>query len=233
MIEDSSIQSSSPFAEAVTKGLMAAKQNRIPGLLMCLFGIALIIGYYQVPPVHRVLDQVGEIKTRWGWVFSMISTAIFGGAIPVLITWLLKQQSSSGQRELLISSTLLWAYKGIETDYFYRFQAWMFGEAVTLPTVMAKLVVDLLIWVPCWSLLNVVLFYIWRDCGYSFSRLQAELGQHWYRRRILPVLIANNAVWAPAVLVIYSLPVALQLPIQNLILCFWILILIFFTNEKR
>jgi hypothetical protein len=37
-------------------------------------------------------------------------------------------------------------------------------------------------------------------------------------------LIANMAVWVPAVAVIYALPTPLQLPMQNMVLCFYTLI---------
>ena len=85
--------------------------------------------------------------------------------------------------------------------------------------------------VPLFGIVNVVLFYMWRDCGYSFKTFFSRLGKNWYQKRILPVLIANWAIWIPAVAMIYSLPVALQLPVQNLILCFWVLILVVFTSH--
>jgi hypothetical protein len=38
-------------------------------------------------------------------------------------------------------------------------------------------------------------------------------------------MIANFAVWVPAVAIIYALPTALQLPLQNLVLLFFTLLL--------
>jgi hypothetical protein len=38
-------------------------------------------------------------------------------------------------------------------------------------------------------------------------------------------MIANIAVWIPAVAIIYALPTALQLPLQNLVLLFFTLLL--------
>ncbi|MEM1213057.1 MAG: hypothetical protein AAGI68_12265 [Planctomycetota bacterium] len=49
----------------------------------------------------------------------------------------------------------------------------------------------------------------------------------------MSVRIANGMVWVPAVgavVVIDLLPLALQLPIQNLVLCFWSLMLIIQTR---
>jgi hypothetical protein len=47
----------------------------------------------------------------------------------------------------------------------------------------------------------------------------------WYRRRVLHVLISNLGVWVPAVCIIFALPTPLQLPLQNIVLCFFSLLL--------
>jgi hypothetical protein len=58
------------------------------------------------------------------------------------------------------------------------------------------------------------------------------MGERWYRRRVLPVMVSNWGVWIPAVSIIYMLPPALQLPLQNLVLCLWALMLIFLTSPR-
>ena len=47
----------------------------------------------------------------------------------------------------------------------------------------------------------------------------------WYARRALPMLLANIGVWLPLVCIIYALPTPLQLPLQNIVLCFFTLML--------
>ena len=108
----------------------------------------------------------------------------------------------------------------------------MFGTALDVRTIAIKTVCDQLIMVPLFGMVNVVLFYVWREGGYSFSKLLSRLGKGWYQKLVLPVLIANWVIWIPAVAMIYCLPLALQLPVQNLILCFWVLILMFFTKNN-
>lgn len=217
---------------AISKGLAASKRNRWPALAMWVFAASLIGCFYFVPMVRHALERVGDLKTEWGWAFSMISTGIFGGLIPALLPSLLRHPGAKLTLGLVVSSTLLWAYKGIETDYFYRFQGWLFGTDSNLMTIITKTLCDQFIWVPIWGLVNVVLFYIWRDAGYSLAKTQQRLGPGWYWRRVLPVLIANWVVWVPAVAMVYSLPSALQIPVQNLILCFWVLVLTFFTEPE-
>jgi hypothetical protein len=200
---------------------------------MWLFGIAIIAGYFLDPTVHDWLDAVGRFKESIGWIFSLVSTAVFGGLIPALIAKLLRTNPASASNGLIVANTLLWAYKGVEIDLFYCLQAWLFGTTPNLQTIAIKTVCDQFVMVPLFGIVNVVLFYVWRDCGYSLRKFPAALGKNWYSRRVVPVLIANWVIWIPAVAMIYSLPTALQLPVQNLILCFWVLILMVFTNGPK
>jgi hypothetical protein len=39
------------------------------------------------------------------------------------------------------------------------------------------------------------------------------------------------AVWIPAVTIIYCLPAPLQIPLFNLVLCFWVLVLSFISKR--
>ncbi len=66
------------------------------------------------------------------------------------------------------------------------------------------------------------------------SAVSADLRSgRWYSRRVLTPLISNLAVWLPAVTIIYSLPPALQLPMQNLVLVFFTLILAHLMRRTR
>lgn len=134
---------------------------------------------------------------------------------------------------MLISSCLFWGYKGLEVDMLYGFQAWMFGNNNDFKTVAFKVLFDMGIYAPTVGLLNCVLFYIWRDNNYSIAKTRQSLGENWYLKKVLPPLISNFCVWCPSAIAIYNLPLALQLPVQNLILCFWVLILVFFTTEDE
>jgi hypothetical protein len=216
---------------AVSKGKQAAWQNRWPGLCLWLFGIAIILGYYQVEPIHDFLESIGQLKVRSGFAFGIISTAFFGGLLPVLLPLVFGKPSPKLFWSLLISNILFWGFKGFEVDLLYRFQAAAFGNNTDITTIAMKVFVDMMIYAPLIGLFNCVLFYIWRDNGYSFSKTRRSLGENWYVRKVLPALISNWCVWLPSAIMIYSLPLALQLPVQNLILCFWVLILVVFTTE--
>jgi hypothetical protein len=77
----------------------------------------------------------------------------------------------------------------------------------------------------------MVIGYMFKDSGYSIRRTRLNLGPHWYRRRGLPLMLANWGVWIPTVICIYCLPTPLQLPIQNIVLCMWCLMILFITHH--
>jgi len=221
-----------PWYVALTTGGLAAKQYWLPAICMWLFGVTILAGYFLVPEVQDWLDKIGRWKEDTGWKFSLVSTACFGGLLPSLIASC--SRANAMTLGLVISNSLLWGYKGVEIDLFYRLQAWLFGANADWGTIAIKTVCDQFVMVPLFGIVNVVLFYAWRDAAYSVRGFFRALGPNWYRVRVLPVLIANWFVWIPAVALIYSLPSPLQLPMQNLVLCFWALVLmVFATNTSR
>lgn len=72
---------------------------------------------------------------------------------------------------------------------------------------------------------------MWKDCDFSFARLKAELGWDFVTFRVPSVLCSTWMVWVPAVSLIYSLPSTLQIPLFNLVLCFFVLILSFIVTK--
>lgn len=217
---------------AIGTGKQAAWQNRYAGLCLWLFGCGIVLGYYNVPLIRDSFEALGELKLRSGWVFGIVSTALFGGLLPELLSLCSVRVRTKGLAGQLFSNVLFWGYKGFEVDLLYRFQAWMFGDGTDVATIASKVFLDIGIYAPLAGLLNCVLFYIWRDNGYSFAATRESLGENWYVRKVMPALISNWCVWLPAVVFIYTLPLALQLPVQNLILCFWVMVLVFFTTES-
>lgn len=210
-------------------GVEAARANALPGAVLSVFAVGLLLSYWYVPAVAAVLERLGQIKSDGGWLFVAVSTALFGGLIPGLV-----QRARPTMRHTMPWShlgyiMLFWAVKGIEVDLLYRVQAMWFGQGADLATVVKKIAFDMGFYCPVWAVPSTVAAYAFKDAGFSWSRLRREekVGSvAWYKRRVIPVAISNWAVWVPAVSVIYCLPLALQLPMQNLVLCFWSLLLV-------
>ncbi|MEZ6095710.1 MAG: Mpv17/PMP22 family protein [Pirellulaceae bacterium] len=209
---------------ALQQGLAAGRANLKAGIFLWVLGTLIVLGYFYWSPCKQFLDAVGKAKEQYGILFGVVSTSLFGGIIPTLL--LMKQPGRKiAFRTLLVANALFWAFKGLELDVFYRAQALMFGDDNSSKTVVLKTLFDALVYAPIIGLANVILFNRWLDLRFSLSKLWSELNPNWYVTRVLPVLISNWCVWIPAVVLIYLLPLALQLPIQNLVLVFWMLVL--------
>ncbi len=218
----------------------AARRNLGPGVVLTAFAVGLLLAYWTLPAVRGPLDAVAAWRDSHGlpvvFAFSAISTAIFAAVIPWLVQRLRPRVGPHQSPRQLLALIIFWMAKGIEIELLYRGLAWALGDDPTLSTVAGKIAFDQVIYVPVWAIPTSVLMYAWVDAQLSGSRLRRQSlaggWARWYRRDVLPVIVGNWSVWLPAVAVIYNLPTALQLPIQNIVLCFWSLLLLFMVDQQ-
>ena len=117
-----------------------------------------------------------------------------------------------------------WMWRGIEVDAFYRLQDWMFGNALDWQTVVTKVAVDQFIYCPLWSAPVTTVCYGWKDGGFTWDAFRRQFTRRLFTYEIPSVLLAIWLVWIPATSIIYSLPLLLQIPLFNLVLCFFVLL---------
>ena len=220
---------------ALRRGFNAARANLLPGAILWVVGAAVLLGYFYTHPIHRALEYVAAAKMRWGVLFAIISTATFGGLLPVLLRPLTPHGSLRSALRDLPFYLVFWGIKGVEVDLLYRGLAAAFGEQPGPTGVAAKVCIDQFVYVPLWAIPSTVLPFLWHECGYSFARTRRRLepGWGWYPRRVWPVILVNWCLWTPVVVMIYLMPLALQLPLQNLVLCLWSLLLIFMIGPRE
>ncbi len=221
------------FLGALRQGLVAARANVVPAVVLWSFALAIIVAYYNVDAARAALERVADLKTRYGYGYSIVSTAFFAGLLPWAIRCLTADGHSERHWRHLTLALVMWAYKGFEIDLLYRAQAMMFGDTNAMGTVIAKVVFDQFVYCPIWAVPVMTVIYIWKDCGYNLQATRERLGTRWYRDWVLPVLLANNMVWVPAVTFVYCLPRPLQLPVGNIILCMFVLLVMFMTRADK
>jgi hypothetical protein len=215
-------------------GLRGARANLLPGLALQIFAVVLVLAYYHHAQTHEAVNRLADLRTHMGVTFGIISTGLCGGLLPFIY---LKAMPATRSRYTLVQGatiTAFWAYKGLEIGLWYRFLAWSVGEGNGPATVATKMILDQFIYCPLLAVPLTVLVYDWCEHGFSGSTLAAEVrAPRWYMRRVLPMLISNLGVWVPTVCIIYALPTALQLPLQNLVLCFFSLLLAHISKRER
>ena len=215
------------------RGVQAARTNALPALIIALVALGVLVGYYRWPAFHDLLEVVRGWKLRFGFAFSAVSTALFGGLLPVAFRLIPRATRKDPQFGFVPFFIGFWALKGVEVDAFYRLQAWIFGDTADAWVVVVKVVVDQAVYCPAWAVPTTMLAYLWKDSGFSVAVVRRRLGEHWYLVRCLPLLITSLAIWVPTGTVIYALPLALQLPVQNLVLCLSVLLLMILTRDEQ
>lgn len=206
--------------------------NLKPALVLQAFALLIVVGYFWSTAVHEALDVVGALKVRYGYAYSAVATGVFGGLIPWGVLVLAGRIPAQRRYGELAFYLLLWFWKGIEVDALYRAQALWFGEGSSVATIAVKTAVDQFGYVPLWAAPSQVLLFTWKDAGFSASATRAAFARQSFAQRVLVVVCSTWVVWIPAVAIVYSLPSALQVPLFNLVLCFWCLLMSFISRES-
>lgn len=203
----------------------AARANLLPGLALQAFAVALVAAYYLHGPTRAALDSLAAVKARFGFGYSILSTALFGGLIPFLYMRSHPRTRAATPASHGLFYLAFWAYKGFEVDLFYRIQGWLFGNLPTAETILKKVLVDQFVYCVLISMPFTVLAFFWKDTGFDGRRLRA-LKVPAFLKATLPVaMLGTWIVWIPAVTVIYCLPPPLQIPLFNIVLCFYALMI--------
>lgn len=223
---------STPTASPLRASLLAARANLAPGLVLQAFAGALVAAYYLHAPSHAALERLAEFRDEVGPLFAIVSTALFGAVIPLGVLQL--RRATRGRYDAAQMAVLIafWAYKGLEVSIFYALQARWFGEGTNFATIAPKTFVDQFVYGPLFAVPATWVVYDWVEHRFDRNRIAGQLRRTgWYARHCLPLLVASWGVWMPAVIIIYLLPTALQLPLQNAVLCFFTLLVMFMSKR--
>lgn len=220
------------WKSVVSSGLAGVKRNALPGLALQAFAFALVATYYLSPSARPAFDTVAGWKNHYGLAYSAVATAVFGGAIPFLYLLLAGRIPIGRRRAEFLFYVLLWGYRGMEVDVFYRLQTYLFGDAATFAVVLPKVLVDQLVYSVLIAAPGQVVFFLWKDRGFSFRAIKPDLNLGYLSAAVVNVVFSQWMVWVPAVSIIYCLPSPLQIPLFNLVVCFWVLLLTFVSQRS-
>ena len=224
------VSPSSPFIGTLKNGL---RKNLVPGLFLQLFALALVLTYYRLPQAKPIFSALGQLKAEYGYLFAAISTVFFGALIPFGILVMSGRIKSGKRRAELLFLVMFWLWRGIEVDAFYRFQAELFGDEARAAVVLKKMLFDQFVYNVVWVVPVQTFLFDLKNDGMSWKRWKSRFLMTAFFKRCIVVLFSTWLVWIPAVTVVYSLPQLLQLPLCNLVLCFWCLLLSFVSSTPE
>lgn len=213
-------------------GLRAARANVLPGLLVQGAMLAVLLGYYLHPPTRVVLEELAQVKQRWGYLYSGLAAVVAGAVVPELLRVGVFQRFRLERRNWsnLIFAIPFWGGMGLMVDYLYRCQVVWFGDEAIPSVVIPQVLVDQFLFGPLISAPLTVLLYDWKNNGYRMRREFFRRG--YYRESILPTLVAIWGVWIPIVTVLYTLPVTVQTPLFSLALSMWVMLYTWMSEER-
>jgi hypothetical protein len=211
--------------------IAGVRTNMIPGLVLWTMGVFLVATYYWGEFSRPWFDQISTLKKTYGFAYSAVSTCFFGGLIPYLFMQITGRDPLKG----LWSGVIFlgyWALRGIDVDAFYRLQAIIFGTGVDLRTIASKVLVDQFLYCVFWASPITAIFYTWREAGFSIKRWKGTKTWSELFDMILIFTVTTWVVWIPGTAIIYSLPYSLQIPLFNLTLCFFVILVSVFSRKK-
>lgn len=205
-------------------GLRSARANLRPGVALQVFAVAVVLAYYRWPAAQAALREATAWRAQLGLLWPVGITMVCGGVIPFLYLRAQPATRATHPWSDLWFFAAYWAYRGFEIDLLYRVLAQVVGTDHDLGTLVTKVALDQFVYCPLVAVPGMVLAFGWRSEGYSWARLRERLRGPFVRRELLPPFIANCAIWIPAVTAVYALPLPLQLPLCNIVLCFYTLL---------
>jgi hypothetical protein len=212
----------------------AFKKNWLPGLILQSFGLLIVLGYYVVEPFRRLLQIVADLQQSGGYLFSAVITAIFAGFIPFILQMIFEREQP--QRYHLWTGLFIvfcWAYRGMEVDLLYRLQAVWFGDELSFFVILKKTLVDQFIYAPFWSIMIVTLGILFKDCKLSFRTCRRQLNKTFFTITYPSIVFSTWLIWVPGVAIIYSLPQLLQVPMMNIVACFYAILVMYMTRHRE
>eukprot|EP01087_Luapelamoeba_hula_P014569 TRINITY_DN4293_c0_g1_i2.p1 TRINITY_DN4293_c0_g1~~TRINITY_DN4293_c0_g1_i2.p1 ORF type:complete len:324 (+),score=73.42 TRINITY_DN4293_c0_g1_i2:250-1221(+) len=223
--------------------LSGVRKNAVPGVVIQALALVVVLGYYYAPPITAGFNQIAGLKSQMGFFYAAISTMLFGGFLPWLVVTLQDCRSSLANGQPLPKWTtvlgdgaflcLLFIERGVEVDAFYKLQAYVFGSGADLTTIAWKVLVDEFVYSPFWATPFYIVAFGLKDCGYNPRVLVSTWDWTAARFKYVSSLLSTWLIWLPVCTLVYALPGALQVPLFNLVLCFYTLLLVFINKNNN
>ena len=205
---------------------VAARANLLPGLLLQCLMVVFFSLYVAHEGTRHFLSEVAEVRQEAGFAFSFFSYLVAGALLPEILRIVFFQSGKPRRSNLwqFLTSAPLWGMLGVLVDLFYRLQTLWFGDSHDWSTLLCKLFVDQGLFSPLISNPLTVAWFLLRDEGVRLSTWRQIFRADFFLEKVIPIQVAGWLVWIPGVLLVYSMPELLQIPVAVLIQIFWVLL---------
>jgi hypothetical protein len=189
--------------------------------------------YFAFPGFREATAVAAAWKEEGGMWFSALAAMMFGGVIPELLKWKLRPPGLPAPRfSELVHQVSIFGIGGVMVDGFYALQARWFGDAAGWDVVLLKILVDQGLYSLFVANPIAVVWFLWREQGYSLSATWRACCWPLLKARTLQIWTTGILFWSPLLLGLYALPAALQFIAFLFALCAWGIILVFIARRQ-
>lgn len=202
---------------------MAIGANLWPGLCLQLFALTIGLSYFYWPASQQTFQFFADLKAEYGVLYAAISTSLFGGLLPFIVMFLSGKIKFMPFQQLIFYM-LIWAVLGSLINAFYTLQVVLFGDGNDWLTIVKKTAFDQFVFSTFLTGPFIALAFLWKDQRFNWTQSKKHFDDL-IKVQIPTTVVTTWIIWIPAVSVIYMMPTNLQIPLFNLVLCFFVLIL--------
>ena len=183
--------------------------------------------YYCWPTGAAILSRYATWQHSGGVLRAGLAAGFAGGILSELTLVYARDRGRWNLTHLenMIFRFAVFFLGGFVVSKFYEWQAVWFGNGISWRIVLPKVLVDQFIFSVFWSTTYQTLMFRWQTLRYSSSSLWNELNGNFVIERMLPVLVTNWMFWIPGVILVYSMPLILQMPLSVFATAIWSLLL--------
>jgi hypothetical protein len=203
---------------------------------LLLAAMAILVGiYYEWPAGSSILTAYGAWQHSGGALAAALASGIAGGIISEisLVYGANRGRWTLGHLEHLVFKFVLFFFGGFVSYEFYCLQAYWFGDGATWSVIMPKVLVDQFIYSVFWATTYQTLAFRWQSFRYSGRKLWSELDGNFIIDRMLPVLVTNWMFWIPGTMLLYAMPLMLQMPLAVFAISIWSILLSAVARQKH
>ena len=102
----------------------------------------------------------------------------------------------------------------------------MYGSGAKLDVVTKKVLTDMLLYTPLFSMPLAVVTFLFKDTGYSVAKTIDGLKKGEFPKRFMPLLVTCWMYFGPVTMAMYSLPVELNFPLAMAAQAAWGIIVV-------
>ncbi|MCG9894003.1 MAG: hypothetical protein MH204_00825 [Fimbriimonadaceae bacterium] len=172
---------------------------------------------------------MADVKAATGLLGALVAGAIAGGILPEIAKVLAGRMGrwDAARVRLVAFTAFVYAIVGVLVDLLYIVLAITVGPGRDWGTILAKMLIDQLIFTPFLGVAFAAYMFAWRGLGFRREALRGLFTKRGYLEHVWPMLPMCWLFWVPSLLIVYSLPVRLQFTFAILLEAAWSVLFVF------